>query len=114
MFKNTIWEQSNFLMIINQSNILKTRFTALLIPLAIFIFALSLWLVWLDKMPLSLFTARLPFAIVNVLLGLVLYRFGKQLFGKWFGVIVGIVAVVNPWMVYIGRISFDVPSAIYE
>lgn len=63
--------------------------------------------------PLSLFSARFPYAFFSVLFVLLLYLISSRLFSSNVGFIVGIVASINPWAVYFGRTSYDVPLAIY-
>lgn len=62
---------------------------------------------------LSLFSARLPYVIFNILLILVLYNIAEKLFGRKQAFIVGLVAAINPWNFYFSRTAFDAPIAVF-
>lgn len=61
---------------------------------------------------LSLFTARIGYAIVSLLYVGILVGIAATLFGPWAGLATGFLAAVNPWSVYYGRTAYDVPVAI--
>lgn len=61
---------------------------------------------------LSIFTARIGFALISVLSVLIIYGIGLTLFGPWVGLIAGFAAAINPWSVYFGRTAYDVPVSI--
>jgi len=61
---------------------------------------------------LSIFTARIGFAILSILSVLIIYGIGFTLFGPWVGVLAGFAAAINPWSVYFGRTAYDVPVSI--
>lgn len=64
-------------------------------------------------LPLSLFSARFPYAIISVLLIIILYLIVERLLGKTQAFIVGLVASINPWSIYFGRTAFDAPLATF-
>jgi len=55
----------------------------------------------------SLFNARLTTAIFSILTVILVYFVAKELFGKRIAVISGLIAAINPWLVYIGRTSYE-------
>jgi 4-amino-4-deoxy-L-arabinose transferase-like glycosyltransferase len=61
---------------------------------------------------LSLFTARIGYALLSVLFVLTVMGIAGTLFGPWTGIAAGLVAAINPWSVYYGRTAYDVPVAI--
>ncbi len=61
---------------------------------------------------LSIFTARIGYAIISVLYVLIIFLIAKTLFGSWCGIASGFLAAINPWSVYYGRTAYDVPVAI--
>ncbi len=63
--------------------------------------------------PLSLFFARLPFALFSVLFTVVMYLLSAKLFDRNKALIIGLIAAINPWCIYFGRTSFDTPLAVY-
>lgn len=63
--------------------------------------------------PLSLFSARLPFALYSVLFTVILYLLSAKLFDRNKALIIGLIAAINPWCIYFGRTSFDTPLAVY-
>lgn len=63
--------------------------------------------------PLSLFSARFPYALFSVLFVLLLYLISSRLFSPNIGFIVGLVASINPWAIYFGRTAYDLPIAVY-
>ena len=61
---------------------------------------------------LSLFTARVGYAILSVVYVFIILGIAQTLFGRWAGVAAGLLAAINPWSVYYGRTAYDVPVAI--
>lgn len=57
--------------------------------------------------PFSLFVARLPVALFSVGIVILLFLIAKRLFDKPSAFAVGLIAAINPWMVYIGRTSYE-------
>lgn len=57
--------------------------------------------------PFSLLTARFPIALFSVGIVILLYLIAKRLFDANTAFAVGVIAGVNPWMVYIGRTSYE-------
>lgn len=60
----------------------------------------------------SLFNARLPYVVFSILLIIILYLIGHNLFGEKQALTIGLVAAINPWSIYFGRTSFDAPLAV--
>lgn len=61
---------------------------------------------------LSIFTARIGFALISILSVAVIYGIAGSLFGPWVGLIAGFMTAINPWSVYFGRTAYDVPVSI--
>ncbi|MCL4200580.1 hypothetical protein KJZ67_04565 [Patescibacteria group bacterium] len=61
---------------------------------------------------LSLFTARIGFALISIISVLIIYGIAATLFGPWIGLTAGFMASINPWSVYFGRTAYDVPISI--
>jgi hypothetical protein len=61
---------------------------------------------------ITLLTAKLPYALFSVLLVGILYLIVNKLFGKKEALIVGIVAAISPWGIFLGRTAFDSPIAV--
>ncbi len=64
-------------------------------------------------LPLSLFTSKLPYALVSTLLAVLLYLITSKLLGRREAFFVGIVAALNPWSIFTGRTAYDAPLAIF-
>jgi 4-amino-4-deoxy-L-arabinose transferase-like glycosyltransferase len=62
----------------------------------------------------SLFNARVAFALMSVLTVLFIYLTTRELFGSRVGVIAGLIAAINPWLIYIGRTDYEmVPATLF-
>lgn len=61
---------------------------------------------------LSIFTARIGFAVISILSVGVTYAIAASLLGPWVGLIAGFMTAINPWSVYFGRTAYDVPVSI--
>jgi 4-amino-4-deoxy-L-arabinose transferase-like glycosyltransferase len=62
----------------------------------------------------SLLNARITFASLSVLTVLFTYLIAKEFFGGRVGVIAGLVAAINPWLIYIGRTDYEqVPVVLF-
>lgn len=61
---------------------------------------------------LSIFTARVGYAIISVIYVLFVMATASTFFGKRVGLIAGGIAAINPWSIYYGRTAYDVPIAI--
>ncbi len=61
---------------------------------------------------LSLWAARLPFVILNTCSVLFLYLIVRKLTDQKLAFVVGLVAAINPWFIYVGRTSFDANIAL--
>lgn len=80
------------------------------IPKAEFPYVISLPFV--GPFGLSLFTARVGYAIVSVLYVLLVAFCASAFFSPWVGLVAGFMAAINPWSIYYGRTAYDVPIAI--
>jgi 4-amino-4-deoxy-L-arabinose transferase-like glycosyltransferase len=60
----------------------------------------------------SLFNARIIFALMSVLTVLFIYLIAKDFFGKRVGVFAGLIAAINPWLIYIGRTDYEMVPAV--
>ncbi len=80
------------------------------IPKAEFPYVISLPFV--GPFGLSLFTARVGYAIVSVLYVLLVAFCAAVFFSPWVGLTAGFMAAINPWSIYYGRTAYDVPIAI--
>jgi len=65
---------------------------------------------FIGPVPMNLVTVKIPFAIINSLLVVVLSLIAWEI-SPVTGVIAGLIAIVNPWNFYMGRIAFDQPMA---
>ncbi|MEX2007200.1 MAG: hypothetical protein WD992_00305 [Candidatus Levyibacteriota bacterium] len=63
-------------------------------------------------LPLSLFTSKLIYAVIGVITVAAVYGIARRIFGEKEGIIVGVVASINPWLIYFGRTAYDAPIAI--
>ncbi len=61
---------------------------------------------------LSIFTARIGFAIVSIFFVLICFQIASTLFGPWVGLVTGYMMAINPWSVYFGRTGYDVPVSV--
>lgn len=61
----------------------------------------------------SLFLAKLPFALANTGLVIVLYLLIKKLLGQKNALFVGIVCAFNPWMLFVARTAYEAPVAVF-
>lgn len=80
------------------------------IPKAEFPYIISLPFV--GPLGLSIFTARIGYAIMSVVYVLLVAATASAFFTPWVGVIAGFMAAINPWSIYYGRTAYDVPIAI--
>jgi 4-amino-4-deoxy-L-arabinose transferase-like glycosyltransferase len=61
---------------------------------------------------ITLFTAKLSYALFGTLLVGILYLITNKLFSKEKAIIVGAVAAISPWGIFFGRTAYDFPLAI--
>lgn len=61
----------------------------------------------------SLFNARLPFVLANIALIFILYLITKITLNSKAAFLVGIIASINPWLMFIGRTSYEAPLALF-
>ncbi len=67
----------------------------------------------IGPLELSLFTARLPYALASVLMVFVLYLIAQELFNsKKVALIAALLLSINPWSFHFGRTAFESPMAI--
>lgn len=64
-------------------------------------------------LPLSLFTARLPYVLLSLGTIFLVYLITKKLIGRQPALFVGFVFAINPWSIYVSRTSFDFPVALF-
>lgn len=62
---------------------------------------------------LSLFTARLPYALISSLTVLLLYLIVKNLINNQVALIAGLLLAINPWSIHFGRTAFESPVALF-
>lgn len=67
----------------------------------------------IGPMSLSLFAARIPYAIVGTLFVLLMYGIGRRLFDEKTALILALATAVNPWNIMFFRTSFDTPIAVF-
>ncbi|OGH24792.1 MAG: hypothetical protein A3B47_00265 [Candidatus Levybacteria bacterium RIFCSPLOWO2_01_FULL_39_24] len=67
----------------------------------------------LSLFKVTLFTAKLPYALFSTLLVGILYLITNKLFSKKEALIVGIVAAISPWGIFFGRTAYDFPLAVF-
>lgn len=60
----------------------------------------------------SLFSARLPYVILGIILLTILFLITRELFGDWPALIVLLVGAINPWSFYFSRAAFDTLLAV--
>lgn len=63
--------------------------------------------------PFSLPLERLPYVLMSLGTVLLLYGIAKELFGQKTGVIAGLVASINPYLVVVGRTTYEVVPATF-
>lgn len=63
--------------------------------------------------PFSLLAARIPFALLSVGIVVLLYLITKKLIGDKEAVIVGFAAAINPWLIVMGRTSYESTPATF-
>jgi 4-amino-4-deoxy-L-arabinose transferase-like glycosyltransferase len=68
---------------------------------------------YIGPVPFSLFSVRLPFAILGALTVILLYRLVKNLIGEKEAFAVGLVASINPWNIYFSRTTYDAPVTTF-
>lgn len=67
----------------------------------------------IGPLELSLFTARLPYAVASVLIVFVLYLIAQELFSsKKVSLMTALLLSINPWSFHFGRTAFEAPVAI--
>lgn len=64
-------------------------------------------------LPLNLFTARLPLALLSSFCIVLLYLISTKLFTKKIALVISFCASINPWFFYVYRTAFDAPIAIF-
>jgi 4-amino-4-deoxy-L-arabinose transferase-like glycosyltransferase len=64
-------------------------------------------------LPLSLFFSKLSYALISIGTIIIIYLIAKRLFDQKVAVIAGLIASVNPWLIFFGRTAYDTPLAIF-
>lgn len=72
-----------------------------------------LFSVLIGPSPLSLFAARLPYAITGVLFVFVMYGIMRKLTDGKTAIITALITLINPWNIVFFRTSFDTPIAVF-
>ena len=62
---------------------------------------------------LSMFTARLPYALLGGLFVLVMFLICSKLFSTKVGLIVSVLYAFNPWSIFFSRTAYESPIAMY-
>jgi 4-amino-4-deoxy-L-arabinose transferase-like glycosyltransferase len=62
---------------------------------------------------LSMFTSRLPYALLGGFFILVMFLICSKLFSTKVGLIVGLLVAVNPWSIFFSRTAYESPIAMY-
>lgn len=62
---------------------------------------------------LSLLNVRIPYVLFSVLFVILMYFIGREITNKNIAFVIGLVVSINPWSIYFGRTSYDVPLAVY-
>lgn len=68
---------------------------------------------FIGPFPFSIVLAKLPFAVANIGLVILLYLITRKLLGAKEALFVGIVALCNPWFVFFGRLGYEAPVAMF-
>jgi len=79
-------------------------------PMSELSFLIASPLLGLFKM--TLFTAKLPYALFSALLVGILYLITDKLFNKKKALIVSMIAAISPWGIFFGRTAYDFPIAV--
>lgn len=62
---------------------------------------------------LSMFTARLPYAVLGGLFVFVIFIICSKLFSPNIGLIVSLIYALNPWSIFFSRTAYESPIALY-
>lgn len=71
---------------------------------------LTFWLIGL--LPLSLFTSKLIYSLFGVGTVVMIYFIARKLLGEKEAFVVGLVASINPWLLFFSRTAYDTPLSI--
>lgn len=63
--------------------------------------------------PFSLFTARFPFALLSVGVVILLCLLTQKLINRQTAFVAGLIASINPWLIYIGRTAYETTPATF-
>jgi len=63
--------------------------------------------------PFSLLAAKLPFATLSVGIVILMYATANILLGEPFGIAIGFIAAINPWLVVMGRTGYESTPATF-
>lgn len=64
-------------------------------------------------LPFSLLTSKIIYAFFGIGTVITLYLIAKKLLGEREAFFIGLVASLNPWLIYFGRTAYDAPIAIF-
>jgi 4-amino-4-deoxy-L-arabinose transferase-like glycosyltransferase len=62
---------------------------------------------------LSLFNARLPYALLGALFALLIYLISKEVFDEKVAFVTAIVTAINPWNIFFSRTAYDAPFTTF-
>lgn len=71
----------------------------------------TFWIV--GPLPLSLFNSKLIYSLFSVGIVVLLYGITEELIGKKEAFVVGLVAAINPWLIFFGRTAYDTTLAVF-
>lgn len=67
----------------------------------------------ISPFPFSLFLIKLPFALLSVGIVVIIFAIASQLFGAPIGIASAAVAAINPWLIVMGRNSYEATPAMF-
>jgi len=62
---------------------------------------------------LSMFTARLPYALLGAFFVLVMFAICRKLFSTKIALVVSLMTAINPWSIFFSRTAYEAPIATY-
>lgn len=66
---------------------------------------LTFWII--GPLPLSPFVSKLPYVIISIWLVVLIYLITKKFVGSSEAFAAGLVAAINPWLIFFGRTAYD-------
>lgn len=68
---------------------------------------------WVGPNPLSLFNARLPYAVMAILSVLLVYLITRVILNEGVGRIAGVFMALNPWNIHLGRTALELSPTVF-